>query len=297
MHACSITPALLLTLAVAFGCTRTAEVDVAGPIGHHRQALQMESIGSSHVLASMASIQRRTVQAGSTTIPLQIYIPRGTGPFPTVLLLPSIDFVAGDPVTHDRIARSVAAETPALVVVPQLGLLPETDWPTVLYQASVVLEWLPDQVKRWDGDPDCVVVLGEGSGGALAADLSTRMPERIELCILVMPILDLRPDAWNARPWYAGMVAGNERSAESLSPLAREAADASPTYVLTGSEDPARAQGLEWSRRLEAIDVQTTHRTIDGRGALGMDWATMGPGMLELVLDVAREIRSTCDGG
>ena len=257
----------------------------------------MESIGSSNVLASMASIQRRTVQAGSKTIPLQVYIPRGAGPFPTVLLLPSIDFVAGDLVTHDRIARSLAAETPALVVVPELGLLPESDWGTIQYQASTVLDWLPGHVDRWDGDRDCIIVLGEGSGGALAADLSTRMAERIDLCILVMPILDLRPDAWDASPWYAEVVAGNERSAEAVSPLARDATEASPTYVLTGSEDPAQAQGLEWSRRLEALDVPTTHRLVAGQGALGMAWATMGPGMLELVLDVAREIRMTCDGG
>lgn len=295
MHASVIKSLLLMVLATA-GCTSTSEVDVAGTVTHHRRVLQMESIGSSNVLASMASIQRRTVQAGSTTIPLQLYVPRGTGPFPTVLLLPSIDFVAGDPVTHDRIARSIAAETPALVIVPQLGLPPETDWNTILYQASTVLDWLPDHVERLNGIPDCVVVVGEGSGGALAADLSTRRSDRIDACILVTPILDLRADAWDRTPWYADVVASNTRSAEAVSPLARDVSMAPATYVLTGSEDPSLEQGLEWVRRLRAIDVPATERTIPGRGALGMDWATMGPGMLELVLDVSREILAACDG-
>lgn len=287
---------LCLPVLIATACTRPGGGETIGPVEHHRRALRMEAIGSTNVMASMAKIQRRVVMVDSTAIPIQLYTPRGDGPFPTVLLLPSIDFVAGDMVTHDRIARSIAAETPALVVLPEPGTLPESNWPTALHQLETVLDWIPDHVERWNGRTDCLVLVGEGSAGAQAAALSTRRPGDITLTILVLPVLDLRRDAWDERPWYADTMAGNDRAAEQISPLAWDIAEASPTYVITGSEDPVRDQGTEWAHRLLELQVPTTHRVLAGQGAMGMEWATVSPNVLQVVFDIAREIREICPG-
>lgn len=258
----------------------------------------MEAIGSSNPLARMKSIQRRAIKITNTTvtIPIQIYVPNADGSLPVVLLMPSIDFVAGDTVTHDRIARSIAAETPALVVLPEPGTLPESNWPTTLHQLETVLDWIPDHVQRWNGRTDCLVLMGEGSAGAQAAALSTRRPMDITLTILVLPVLDLRRDAWDERPWYAETMAGSNRAAEQVSPLAHEIVEASRTYVITGSEDPVRHQGTEWANRLLELQVPTTQRVLAGQGALGMEWATVSPDVMQLVLDIAREIRESCPG-
>jgi len=287
---------LCLPVLIATACNRPGGGETIGPVEHHRRALRMEAIGSTNVMASMAEIQRRVVMAGSTAIPIQIYTPRSEGPCPTVLLLPSIDFVAGDTVTHDRIARSIAAETPALVVLPEPGSLPESDWPTVLHQLESVLDWLPDHVDRWNGRSDCIVLVGEGAAGAQAAALSTRRAGNITLTILVLPILDLRREAWVDRPWFAEAMGGTDRTAEQVSPLALDIVESSPTYVLTGAEDPAHDQGVEWTDRLLELQVPAKHRVLAGQGPMGMEWATVSPSVLQVVFDIAREIRERCPG-
>jgi acetyl esterase len=258
----------------------------------------MEAIGSSNPLASMKSIERRAIKITDTTvtIPIQIYVPNADGSLPVVLLMPSVDFVAGDLVTHDRIARTLAAETPAIVVLPQTGLPPETDWQTALHQLESVLNWIPAHISRWQGRTDCIILIGEGSGGAQAAALSLRQPDEIRLAILIHPILDLRQSAWEQPPWYIQAVAPNDRYAELISPLARESIDNAPrTYIITDSEDPAREHGALWSARLSENEIPVQHRTVSDQGAMGLRWILVKDNVYQIVLDIGREIRGVCD--
>lgn len=296
-HSILIVSCALITMLLTASSCVTRENELQGVVEHHRRALRIESIGSSNVIATMSTIQRRIVMAGDRSIPIQLFVPRAEGPLPTVLLLPSSDFVAGDIVTHDRIARTIAAETPAIVVTPEPATAPETDWATILDQIGSVVEWIPTNIGRWNGRSDCIVLIGEGSGGAQAAAISSRYVDQLALVVLVLPVLDLRKDAWTQRPWYAEVVAPNEREAEQRSPLARLPEDAPPTYVLIGSDDPARGQGMAWADHLDAIDVPNSLREIPDQGPLGTEWNTSGGTIIELVLDIAREMQSICGSG
>lgn len=287
---------LIATLVATSSCT-TQRSDLQGVAEHHRRALRIESIGSSNVIATMSTIQRRVVMAGDRPVPIQLFIPRAEGPLPTVLLLPSSDFVAGDIVTHDRIARTIAAETPAIVVTPEPDTAPETDWATILDQIGSVVDWIPANIGRWNGRTDCITLIGEGSGGAQAAAICSRYVDHLSLVVLVLPVLDLRMDAWTQRPWYAEIVAPNEREAEQRSPLARLPEHAPPTYILIGSDDPAREHGVAWAGHLDDIEVPNSLRELPGQGPLSSEWNTSGDATIELVLDIAREIQSSCDRG
>ena len=117
---------------------------------------------------------------------------------PVILLLPSIDFQSGDVVTHDRIARTLAIDTPAVVILPTLPQTPEATLQTSIEVAAAALAWMTARVDR--SDTNCLTIVGEGAAALHALRLAAMQRGHNDTAlrglVLVTPVL--RPYAMPA---------------------------------------------------------------------------------------------------
>lgn len=239
-----------------------------------RNSYRTMALQSTNPLPSMESIEQRTVRSGTGPVTLQVYNPGGRD-LPVILLIPSIDYTAGDIVTHDHVARSLAAETPALVILPSLPLEPEHARKDIVNASVDVLEWIPPRVERWGGKPDCIVLVGEGTGASLALSLARRARDAGEIHLVKLVLLT---------PSFGK---------EGL-PMASTFRGLPPTYVILGEDDPLHHAGEAIVLAMKSTGVDARSRRLAGTGALRMDWALADPDLLELILDVGAVMHRAC---
>lgn len=120
------------------------------------------------------------VDAGG--VPARLYVPDDA---PGALLyLHGGGFALGDLVSHDGIARRLAARTGWAVLMPDYRLSPEHAWPAADEDSAAAADWLVDQ------DFDRLAVIGDSAGAALALGEALRSPGRYAGQVLVYPFVD-----------------------------------------------------------------------------------------------------------
>jgi acetyl esterase len=207
-------------------------------------------------------------------VPMRIYRPEGTGPFPLCLYFHGGGWVVGDLESHDHVCRSLARRGGAVVVNVDYRLAPETRFPGALDDCAEALRWTESQARELGGDPGKIAVAGDSAGGHLAAGLALRMRDergpRIALQLLIYPVTDnifettsysefaegygltranmqwfwecyLRTPADAANPWNV--------------PLKADLRGLPPAFVVTAEYDVLRDEGEAYARRLHEAGV------------------------------------------
>lgn len=128
-----------------------------------------------------AAVERvENVDAGG--VPSRLYVPAGARH--ALLYLHGGGFVLGDLVSHDGIARRLAARTGWAVLLADYRLAPEHPWPAAAEDAAAAADWLAGQGY------DRLVVLGDSAGSALAIGEALRVPDRWAGQVQVYPFID-----------------------------------------------------------------------------------------------------------
>ena len=105
-------------------------------------------------------------------IPIRIYTPAGTGPFPVVLYFHGGGFVIATIDTYDESARILAAKTPAIVVSVEYRKAPEAPFPAAYNDAIASYKWVINNIGSYHGIATKVAVAGESAGGNLATEVA-----------------------------------------------------------------------------------------------------------------------------
>lgn len=144
----------------------------------------------------------RTVEesiAGRTgPIRLRRYIPRErSAAQPAILFLHGGGWIAGGLDSHDDLCRRLVSSAGAQVIAVEYRLAPEHPFPAGVEDAIDAYAMLQLRAREWRIDNERIAVMGDGSGGALAAvialharDMCLPMPAAQ---LLLFPLLDLRP--------------------------------------------------------------------------------------------------------
>jgi acetyl esterase/lipase len=229
----------------------------------------------------MATRNVDVVQVSSTA---SVRVHRPSGPAstrPGVLWIHGGGYVAGAASMDDRLARTTAEKTGALVASVEYRLAPEDPHPAALDDCFAALEWL---ATRDDVDQRRIVVVGISAGGGLAAALSLRWRDagRIDLAgqVLVYPMLDdrtvPRSTATSARGWPPEDNAfgwrsylGREPGDEGVSPYAAPArcddfSHLPPTWIGVGSADLFHDEDVDYAMRLRDAGVPTQLEVVAG---------------------------------
>jgi acetyl esterase len=117
-----------------------------------------------------------------------VYVPDGSGPHTTMLLLHGGAWVMGAPATHDRMAREFAARG-FLVFSADYPRAPRWRFPLAYAGCSQALSWVRSNAAAYGGTAE-VVIAGDSAGANLAAAVAATTRHTVAALALMYGIYD-----------------------------------------------------------------------------------------------------------
>ena len=117
----------------------------------------------------VAGIEDRAIPGPHGTIPVRIYRPRGTGPFPILLYFHGGGWVVCSIETHDAFARHLTNKIGCIVVSVDYRQAPEHPFPAAVDDCYAAARWAATQAASFNGDGSRLAVAGDSAGGTLSA--------------------------------------------------------------------------------------------------------------------------------
>jgi hypothetical protein len=123
------------------------------PLDALREAVRSSSTQLPPPPVTLAAVSDRTIPGPAGEIPVRIYTPEGSGPFPVVAYFHGGGFVVGDLDTQDMIARGLAAGAESIVVSVDYRLAPEHKFPAAFDDCWAATQWVAANAAELGGDP------------------------------------------------------------------------------------------------------------------------------------------------
>ena len=232
----------------------------------------------------VAAIQDRTLPGHTGEIPIRVYVPQGTGPFPVFVYYHGGGWVLGSVPTHDGLCCQVANAARCLVVSVEYRLAPEHKYPAAVDDAYAATAWVFANAGQIGGDSRRVAVGGDSAGGNLAAAVCLMARDRQTfkpaLQVLIYPITDYSLDTPSylenaegylltraSMKWFWECYLAHEEDGDQpyASPLrAGDLSRLPPALVITAEHDPLRDEGEAYAARLREAGVPVTSTRYDG---------------------------------
>ncbi|WP_406232028.1 alpha/beta hydrolase [Nocardia sp. NBC_01009] len=227
----------------------------------------------------IAQVEDRTIPGSSSRIPIRIYTPDGSGPFPVLVFFHGGGFMLGDLDTHDGLARSLANGAQCIVVSVDYPRAPEHTFPAAPEACYTATQWVADNAASINADAARIAVGGDSAGGNLATVVAQMARDNdgpaLVFQLLIYPDLDFRRTNFSIRE-YAGKYGNIGRETqhwfmdnylnsaeEKLDPrvsplLAPDLARLPATLIITAQYDALRDEGEQYGERLEEAGVPVT---------------------------------------
>ena len=240
--------------------------------------------GKSGAPAAVAKVNDKDIEGPGGRIPIRIYTPQGTGPFPVIVYFHGGGWVVADLDTYDASARALANAANAIVVSAHYRQGPEHRFPAAHSDALAAYQWVLDHAGEFNGDAERIAVAGESAGGNLAAAVTIMAREQnLKLPVhqlLIYPVANYDFDSEsyienaNAKPlsraamrWFFQHYLNWHTDGESrLISLVNDGnlQDSPSATVITAQIDPLRSEGEAYAGRLRNAGVAVDYRNYDG---------------------------------
>ncbi len=236
-------------------------------------------------IPEVASVVNRDMQGPGGSLPLRIYTPEGTGPFPLVVFFHGSGFVVCSLDTHDPMCRNLCAGAGCVVVSVDYRLAPEHKFPAAPDDALAATRWAVDNAGALNADPSRVVVAGDSAGGNLAAVTALRIRDeggpKLAGQLLIYPVTDYYDPGTpsmteNAEGygltrkgmewfWNHYLADPSQAAHPHASPIkANDLSRLPPAYVISAEYDPLRDEAEYYADALTRAGVETKMRRWDG---------------------------------
>lgn len=210
--------------------------------------------------------------------PLRIVRPEGPGPHPCILYFHGGGWMYGSPEQSEPNAVRACQALQAVVVSPVYRKSPENPFPAAFEDCLATAIWARDNATTLDIDVGRMAVMGESSGGNLAAAVALAMRDKgrpLALQVLNYPALGTDFESASYRDnadapilnagdmvyfWQSYLGAKEASDCRELGPHAvpLNAADLSglaPAFITIAEYDPLREDGRRYAERLIADGV------------------------------------------
>ena len=228
--------------------------------------------------------KNHTIPGPGGEIPIRIYTPQGSGPFPVIVYFHGGGWVIATIDTYDSSARALAKAANAIVVSVEYRKAPEHKFPAAHEDAYAAYRWVLRNADGFDGDPSMVAVAGESAGGNLAAAVCLMARARGELLpvhqALIYPVAgyDFNTPSYrenvHAKPLDRSMMTWFfekylREPADGKHPWidlvnARDVSGLPPATIITAEIDPLRSEGKRYAERLLEAGVPVSYRNFKG---------------------------------
>jgi triacylglycerol lipase len=231
--------------------------------------------------AKAVAMETRTVPRPPNAPPVgvRIYAPKQrTGTLPCIFHMHGGGFVAGSAASREPLHQRLALAADCVILSVDYRLAPETPFPGSVEDCYAALGWAFGNAAALGVDATRIGVMGESTGGGLAAALALLVRDRREHALsfqhLIYPMLDDRtcisPDphpyagefVWTVQTNTFGWssLLGAPPGGDGVSPYAAPARAADlaglpPTFISTGALDLFVEEDLAYARRLMSRGV------------------------------------------
>ena len=266
----------------------------------------------------VAKVEDRDLPGPDGAIPVRIYNPAGSGPFPVLVFFHGGGWVVCDIDTHDPVCRSLARAAECIVVSVDYRLAPEHKFPAAANDCYAATQWVMNNATLINGDPDRVAVGGDSAGGNLAAVVALMARDRggpaLVFQLLVYPVTDYytpgtpsyqqNADGYfltrDDMVWFWNHYLNGEADVANpyACPLrAASLAGLPSALVITAEFDPLRDEGEMYAARLRESGVAAKLVRYDGmiHGFFSMA-GVLDQGKKALAL-AAAQLRTAFSGG
>jgi acetyl esterase len=224
--------------------------------------------------AAVAAVVDRRIPGPAGELPVRVYTPEGSPPFPIVVFFHGGGWVVGTLDSYDPLCRALAAATPAVVVSVDYRLAPEHRWPAAVEDAYAATLWASHNAAALGGAQHRLAVAGDSAGGNLAAVVALGARDRggpvIAFQLLVYPVLDVAADTASWREFADGFyltadgmrwywdhyLGGADGRTPDASPLQAAFVGGLPPALVIGAEhDILRDEGEAYAARLAEAGI------------------------------------------
>jgi acetyl esterase len=241
---------------------------------------------------AVANVENRTIAGPAGALPVRMYTPAGSGPFPALVFFHGGGWVIGDLETQDGVCRALANGADCVVVSVDYRLAPENKFPAAPEDSYAAAKWVAANAASINVDPARIAVGGDSAGGNLAAVTAQMARERggprLVFQLLVYPVTDGACDSTSYRDnadgylltkdmmlWFWNHYVRNpeDRFNPMASPLRAHSLEGlPPALVQTAEFDPVRDEGEAYAARLMEAGVPVRLTRYDGmiHGFFGM---------------------------
>ncbi len=234
----------------------------------------------------LGRVEDRVVATSEGDVPVRIFTPEGTGPFPVVVWFHGGGWVVGSIEESDATCRALCRSTAAIVVCPEYRLAPEHRFPAAAEDCYEVTAWAAREAASLGAGGRAIAVAGDSAGGNLAAVVALMARDRggpdLAGQLLVYPVVGLPSDGRGSyeqfaeghfltkagMEWFTDCYASSPQDLSNpyLAPLAADdLSGLPPALVITAGCDPLRDEGEEYARRLAAAGTECEYSLYEGQ--------------------------------
>lgn len=215
---------------------------------------------------------------------LDIYAPRGPGPWPVVVFIYGGSWMDGSRDNYAFAGRAIAAQG-FLTVIADYRLIPEVEYPGFLEDCVTAFGWVADNIAAYGGDAERIALMGHSAGAynavMLALDpglLAARgLLDRLKAVVGLSGPYDFLP--------FDGPISlrtfGAVRQPQSTQPVNLVTAAAPPMWLANGDRDT-----LVGSHNAKALA-----RRLRDAGIVATETYYPTMGHAHLVMALARPLR------
>src|SRR6266853_5877047 len=134
-----------------------------------RMGIKMQLANAPGEPEPVAQVVNRTIPGPAGEIPVRIYIPAGSGPFPVLVFFHGGGWVICDLDTHDSPCRALTNKVGCVTVSIDYRLAPEHKFPAGVEDCFAATKWVAEHAKELNVDPNRLAIGGDSAGGNLSA--------------------------------------------------------------------------------------------------------------------------------
>jgi acetyl esterase/lipase len=253
---------------------------------------------------SVEAVADHAIPFAGAAIRARSYRPAGAGPgAPLVVYFHGGGWLLGSIESHDRICRSLANASGAIVLNVGYRVAPEARFPAAADDALAATRWAHANAALLGADADRLAVAGDSAGGNLAAvvchDLRDAGESIVRFQLLVYPVTtadltigwDMAYEGYflyrDELLWHQEHYLTSPADARSprVSPLLGDATGLPPAAIQAAECDPLHSQAERYRDLLAAAGVPVAFRSYPGmiHGYFGLEsvFAVAGEAMTD----------------
>jgi acetyl esterase len=252
------------------------------PAAARKQTSEMRAMRNA-VPPAVTNVEDRKIPGPAGSIPVRIYTPAGSGPFPVLVYYHGGGFVIGDLESHDGVCRQLTNGAGCVTVAVDYRLAPEAKFPAAVDDCYAATRWVSENVAQLNADPSRLAVGGDSAGGNLAAVISIlardRKTPKIVFQLLIYPATDITCSAPSHKTnteyiltpadirWFMGHYLRNDDDVRN--PLASPMFTTSfnglpPALIITAEFDPLRDEAEDYGQKLREAGVPVQVSRYEG---------------------------------